>query len=72
VNAWPGTGNLTSANSTDGSESRIFYGFYLEDLTVSGRTYQDVDALDLQAYNIAFGTGGRYYNDTYTDPATIA
>lgn len=52
--------------------SFIFYKFYLEDLTVSGRTYAQVDAIDLALWTAAFASGGRFYNDTtYTDPATI-
>jgi len=39
---------------------------YLEDLTVSGRTYADVDALDNALYTEAFGAGGAYSGDTYT------
>jgi len=42
------------------SPSGIFYRGYFEDLTVSGRTYAQVHALDLAAWTAAFGTGGRY------------
>lgn len=52
--------------------SWILYRTYLEDLTVSGRTYAAVDALDQEMYTTAVTTpGGRYYGDTWTDPATI-
>lgn len=50
----------------------ILYRCYLEDLTVSGRTYAEVDAIDYALYTKEVLTeGGRYYGDTYTDPATI-
>jgi hypothetical protein len=41
-------------------------------LTVSGRTYAEVDAIDHALYTREVLTpGGRYYGDTYTDPATL-
>lgn len=53
-------------------ESWILYRLYVEDLTVSGRTYAEVDALDHALYEREVLTpGGRYYGDTYTDPATL-
>lgn len=43
---------------------QTFYRVYVEDLTVSGRTYPDVDALDYSLYQKEVMTsGGRYYND---------
>lgn len=49
--------------------SMIFYGFYLEDLTVSGRTYAQVNALVRAKYDKDVkGATGRYYNDTFTAP----
>lgn len=54
------------------SESHIFYRYYIEDLTVSGRTYAQVDAIDYAEYVKQVKTvGGRYYGDTYSDPATV-
>ena len=51
----------------------VFYRSYLEDLTVSGRTYAQVEAIDQALYTQDVLTeGGRYYGDTYTDPATLA
>lgn len=53
-------------------EGLIFYRFYCEDLTVSGRTYAQVDALDNEMFTREVLTaGGRYYDDTFTDPATL-
>lgn len=51
------------------SASRITYRAYIEDLTISGRTYAQVQAADYAAYLAAFATGGRYNGDTYTAPA---
>lgn len=52
--------------------SFVFYRVYIEDLTVSGRTYAEVDAIDHALYTKEVLTpGGRYYGDTFTDPATI-
>jgi hypothetical protein len=51
----------------------VYYRTYVEDLTTSGRTWAEVDALDYAAYQAAFSVGGRFYGDTLpTDPATVA
>ncbi|QYC10554.1 hypothetical protein [Brevundimonas nasdae] len=52
------------------SRSAVLYRSYLEDLTVSGRTFGEVDAIDKALFDQAFGPGGRYFGDTFTDPAT--
>lgn len=62
VDAWAGS----NYNKCD---SHILYRAYIEDLTVSGRSYADVAALDLSLFNTAFGAGGRFASDTYSDPA---
>lgn len=50
----------------------VIYRCYIEDLTVSGRSHTAVDALDLAEHTKQVLTaGGRYYGDTYTDPATV-
>lgn len=49
--------------------SHILYRFYMEDLTVSGRTYAQVQAQDYALFQAAFGAGGRYAGDTFTAPA---
>lgn len=51
--------------------SRVIYRVYIEDLTVSGRSYATVDALDYAMFQAAFASGGKFYNDTYTNPSTI-
>lgn len=61
-----------SSSARNVGPSWVLYRFYIEDLTVSGRTYAVVDALDKEVYKHHLLTaGGRYYADTYTDPATI-
>lgn len=50
--------------------SRAYYRLYMENLTESARTYAEVDAIDYAMWQDAFGVGGRYADDTYTDPAT--
>lgn len=42
---------------------RTTYGFYMEDLTVSGRTFAEVLALDKARYAKLFAPGGRYDGD---------
>lgn len=67
--ALPGINN--SASYLDSMPSYVFYRFYIEDLTVSGRTHAEVNGLDNIEFNKAFGVDGRYYADSYTDPDTI-
>lgn len=64
------SGNVRNTAGLDGAD--VFYRFYLEDLTVSGRSYAQVDALDFAEYTKQVLTaGGRYYGDTFTAPSTI-
>ncbi|MER2974725.1 hypothetical protein ABS815_15285, partial [Klebsiella pneumoniae] len=60
-------------NSTvSGHPSFIFYRFYMEDLTVSGRSYATVDALDQALFDEAFNSStGRYRNDHFSAPNVI-
>lgn len=59
-------------NSKEAVPSAVFYRAYWEDLTVSGRTYAQVDAIDNALYTKQVLTpGGRYYGDTFTNPTTI-
>lgn len=53
--------------------AQVFYRGYMEDLTVSGRTYADADAIDFAEFNKECLTvGGRYYGDNIpTNPSTI-
>lgn len=66
---WNGSG---VAGSQDELPSQIFYRIYMEDLTVSGRSYADAFAIDKALYTKEVLTaGGRYYGDTFTDPKTF-
>ncbi|UIW10306.1 hypothetical protein [Flyfo siphovirus Tbat2_3] len=62
-----------NGNSTiTGHPSFVFYRFYMEDLTVSGRTYAEVDALDQEMFSEAFdGITGRYRGDTFSSPDLV-
>lgn len=51
--------------------SRIIYRGYAEDLTASGRTYAEVEALDYAMFQAAFAPGGKFYGDTFTSPTTL-
>jgi len=61
----PFPGSSAAAQQASG----IFYRYYMEDLTVSGRTYAQVDKLDSDLFvKEVLTAGGRYLNDTYTQP----
>jgi len=62
-------GAYTPLAGTSACPSLILYRLYLEDLTVSGRTYAQVDALDFGLCQAAFAIGGKYRNDSFTAPA---
>lgn len=65
------TYNQSSADKLNKMGSHIFYRAYVEDLTLSGRSYAAVDAIDNALYTKEVLTaGGRYYGDTFTDPVT--
>ncbi|PMD94834.1 hypothetical protein BWI97_15670 [Siphonobacter sp. BAB-5405] len=54
------------------SSSTVLYEIYIEDLTVSGRTYAQAHAAELAIHNADFGAGGRFSGDTIpTDPSTL-
>lgn len=44
---------------------------YCEDLTVSGRTFADVLAIDQELYAAAHAAGGAWFGDTFTDPTSF-
>lgn len=52
-----------SVSNPGNTGSYVFYRTYMEDLTVSNRSYAEADAMDSALYSQAFGIGGRYYND---------
>jgi hypothetical protein len=52
--------------------SVVLYRCYIENLTVSGRSFATVAAIDQAEYQAQVVTpGGRYYGDTWSDPATV-
>lgn len=62
--AW--TGFMTGSNDP----SFIVYRVYMENLAISGRTYDQVKALDKAYFDECFATGGKYAGDTHSDPLT--
>lgn len=63
-------GNALST-ATNHAPSQILYAVCLEDLTVSGRSYIEASQMDAALYAQAFGAGGRYASDTFTNPTTL-
>lgn len=53
------------------SFSAVLYRSYMEDLTVSGRTFAAVKAADDALYAQAFGSSGRYNGDTFSSPTVL-
>jgi hypothetical protein len=66
------------ADVVAGMPSSVLWSAHWVDLTAAGMTYADMDALEYAEFqkqclnDVVGGVGGRYYGDTYTDPATIA
>ncbi|MCF0074487.1 hypothetical protein LZD49_28640 [Dyadobacter sp. CY261] len=60
-----------ATTETNKAASLILYRLYIEDLTVSGRTYAQADLADTNFYNEAFGSGGRFNGDSFTSPSTL-
>lgn len=56
--------------SINKSPSFAVYRIYIEDLTLSGRTYAQVKAIDDAEFAKAFAVGGRFHGDTWSNPAT--
>lgn len=69
---WGAVGGVNSGpGHLDSMPSFVFYRMYIEDLTVSGRSHNDVFQIENEEFGKAFGVGGRYFNDTYTDVSLI-
>ncbi|NCM96160.1 MAG: hypothetical protein GW948_02250 [Rhodobacterales bacterium] len=51
-------------------QSWVFYRAYVEDLTLSGRTFAEVSAIDSALWTAAFGTGGVFAGDSHTAPSS--
>ena len=67
----PWSGESAGGQALNNSPSRIVYRIYVEDLTLSGRTYEQVKAIDDAEFNKAFAVGGRFYGDTWSNPAAV-
>ncbi|MEN5220476.1 hypothetical protein [Stenotrophomonas sp. TWI602] len=70
-------GRLSPLNTAAADQLRlpsyIWYGSYMEDLTVSGRTYSQVRASDVARMNAEIAAvGGLYFGDTFTPPSALA
>ena len=68
--------NNTYASGASTAKTRwpswVVYRVYVEDLTVSGRTYQQVHDIDYALYEKhVLSEGGRYFGDTWTSPAVL-
>jgi hypothetical protein len=65
-------GNLGTGGTAAGGASKIIYRAFIEDVTVSGRGFEELAALDNAFYiKEVLTSGGRYFGDTFTDPATL-
>lgn len=61
-------GSHSDFTAIAGQPSWILYSLYLEDLTVSGQTYEQAHAKSQEVFNSRFSSGGIYANDTWTNP----
>lgn len=68
-----GAGAFSSWGSTNYNKaaSVILEQCYIEDLTVSGRSYEEALEIDHSLFMAAHSPGGVYYNDTYSPPSTV-
>ena len=67
----PYSGSIATKQAWNASPSYILYRVYVEDLSLSGRTFDEVRAIDEAEHAKAFAVGGRFYGDTWNDPATL-
>ena len=67
----PYAGSIAANQAWNASPSCILYRVYIEDLSLSGRTYDQVRAIDEAEHAKAFGAGGRFYGDTWSNPSVI-
>lgn len=63
---WGAKGAYSGVAGTNGPPSWIIYRYYIEDLTVSGRSFDEVADLDFHLYEQAFAVGGKYNGDGWT------
>lgn len=67
----PYSGAIASNQAWNASPSYVLYRVYVEDLSLSGRTFDQVRAIDEAEHAKAFGIGGRFHGDTWSNPATL-
>lgn len=67
----PYSGVIANNQAVNASPSYILYRIYIEDLSLSGRTYEQVKAIDKAEHAKAFAEGGRFYGDSWSDPMTV-
>lgn len=66
----PYSGGIVTNQAINATPSYIVYRVYIEDLNLSGRTFEEVKAIDDAEHAKAFANGGRFYDDTWSDPVT--
>lgn len=78
-------GSLSGISSANSAPSTILYQLHIIDIETARAEYNTknstsltldemysvLDMADLGKWNQAFGVGGRFYNDTFTDPSTL-
>jgi hypothetical protein len=67
---WGAPASTGWSGQNNKAASYVLYRLYIEDLTVAGRTYAEAMALDKALFDAAFAEGGRFYDDSFSDPAT--
>ncbi|MBV6552319.1 hypothetical protein KTN00_15040 [Acinetobacter soli] len=63
--------NQTQVAQKGDIPSFIVYRIYIEDLNASGRTFAEVKSIDDAEFEKAFAVGGRFYGDSWSDPASV-
>lgn len=67
----PYSGSIGSNQAFNATPSYIVYRIYIEDLDLSGRTFEQVKAIDDAEHAKAFAEGGRFHGDTWSNPASV-
>lgn len=65
-------GNNVYPSAFSNYPSWILHNIYIEDLTVSGKTFAETAAKYEAYHNASVAEGGAYYNETFTSPSTLA
>jgi len=64
-------GERAMSPTRSGWPSHILYTLWIEDLTVSGRSYSECSAEGLALMGRRFAEGGEYFGDTWSAPASV-